>query len=62
MLRFVVFLMAMATFSGSLVLVVLTVPMGVDMFTGIIGAVGLGTVLAIPVSIMVAKAMSGNQG
>lgn len=54
--------MAMATFSGSLVLVVLTVPMGVDMFTGIIGAVGLGTVLAIPVSIMVAKAMSGNQG
>ncbi|MEG3617461.1 hypothetical protein V5T82_03240 [Magnetovibrio sp. PR-2] len=59
MLRFVVFLMAMVTFSGVLVLAVLTIPMGIDMFMGIAGAVGLGTVVSIPVSFMVAKAMEG---
>ena len=60
MLRFVVFLMAMVTFSGALVLAVLTIPMGIDMFIGIAGAVAIGTLISIPVAFMVAKAMQGN--
>ncbi len=61
MLRFVVFLMAMVTLSGILVLCALTLPLGLNNATGVIGAVAIGTVLAIPVTIIVAKAMMGNQ-
>ncbi|MCW8915783.1 MAG: hypothetical protein OQK24_08010 [Magnetovibrio sp.] len=61
MLRFVVFLMAMVTLSGILVLLALTLPLGLNNATGVIGSVAIGTALAIPVSIIVAKAMMGNQ-
>ena len=60
-LRLAVFLMAMVTFSGILVLIVLDLPLGLDNAMGVIGAVAIGTLLAIPTAFMVAKAMMGNQ-
>lgn len=59
-LRFVVFLMAMVVFAGSLVLGALTLPIGMNNAIGIIGAVALGTILAVPVAYLVAGAMYGN--
>lgn len=59
MLRFVVFLMAMVTFAGCLVLGVLTLPLGLNNAMGIIGAVALGTVISLPVSYIVANKMAG---
>ena len=61
-LRLAVFFMAMVTFSGILVLIVLDLPLGLNNAMGVIGAVGIGTVLAIPTAFMVSKAMMGNQG
>jgi len=57
-LRLAVFFMAMATFAGILVLGALTLPIGMNNAMGIIGAVVIGTVLAIPTAYVVAKKMS----
>lgn len=57
-LRLAVFFMAMATFAGILVLGALTLPIGMNNAMGIIGAVVIGTVLAIPTAYIVAKKMS----
>lgn len=62
-LRLAVFFMAMVTFAGILVLGALTLPIGMNNAMGIIGAVAIGTVLAIPTAYVVAKKMSdGMQG
>lgn len=59
MLRLVVFLMAMAVFAGVLILIALLAPIGMNNAMGIIGAVVIGTVLAVPVTYVVANAMAG---
>jgi len=61
-LRLAVFFMAMVTFAGSLVLVVLSAPIGLDNATGVIGAAAVGTVISIPVTYFVSKAMAGKMG
>jgi hypothetical protein len=60
-MSFVVFLMASVTFAGSFVLAVLILPIGLNNAMGVIGAVALGTILAVPVAYMVAKAMGGKE-
>ncbi|HEY9080738.1 hypothetical protein [Magnetovibrio sp.] len=57
-LRLAVFFMAMVTFAGSLVLAVLTMPLGLNNAMGIIGAVAVGTAVAVPVAWVVANKMS----
>lgn len=57
-LRLVVFLMAMATLSGSFVLIVLVAPIGLNNPMGIIGAVAVGTIVAVPVAYIVAAKMA----
>ena len=57
-LRFVVFLMAMAVFAGSLVLCALLLPIGMNNAMGIIGAVAIGTLVSIPVAYVVAGKMA----
>jgi len=57
-LRLAVFFMGLVRFGGLLVLVALTLPIGMNNAMGIIGAVAIGTVLAIPAAYIVAKKMS----
>ena len=61
-LRLVVFFMALATFSGSLILIALLAPIGMNNAMGVIGAAALGAVISLPVTYFVSNAMTGKMG
>lgn len=54
-LRLLVFVIVAPTLAGLFMLVVLIAPMGMDQVTAIVGAVGLGTLVAIPASVVIEK-------
>ncbi|PCI39834.1 MAG: hypothetical protein COB46_08080 [Rhodospirillaceae bacterium] len=54
-LRLLVFVIVAPTLAGVFMLVALIVPMGMDQVTAIVSAVGIGTLVAVPASVVLEK-------